>query len=138
MLKYMLDTNIVIYVIKRRPPALRQVFNQHVGQIGISTITFAELMHGVEKSSVPERNLRTVEDFVSRMEVLPYDSDAALHYGDIRADLERKGTTIGVNDLHIAGHARSAGLVLVTNNSREFERVEGLRVIDWTEEVTDT
>ena len=138
MLKYMLDTNIVIYVIKRRPPALRQVFNQHVGQIGISTITFAELMHGVEKSSVPERNLRTVEDFVSRMEVLPYDSDAALHYGDIRVDLERKGTTIGVNDLHIAGHARSAGLVLVTNNSREFERVEGLRVIDWTEEVTDT
>ncbi len=138
MLKYMLDTNIVIYVIKRRPPALRQVFNQHVGQIGISTITFAELMHGVEKSSVPERNLRTVEDFVSRIEVLPYDSDAALHYGDIRADLERKGTTIGVNDLHIAGHARSAGLVLVTNNSREFERVEGLRVIDWTEEVTDT
>jgi len=137
MLKYMLDTNIVIYVIKRRPPALRQVFNQHVGQIGISTITFAELMHGVEKSSVPERNLRTVEDFVSRMELLPYDSDAALHYGDIRADLERKGTTIGVNDLHIAGHARSAGLVLVTNNSREFERVEGLRVIDWTEEVTD-
>ncbi len=137
MLKYMLDTSIVIYVIKRRPPALRHVFNQHVGQIGISTITFAELMHGVEKSSVPERNLRTVEDFVSRIEVLPYDSDAALHYGDIRADLERKGTTIGVNDLHIAGHARSAGLVLVTNNSREFERVEGLRVIDWAEEVTD-
>ncbi len=137
MLKYMLDTSIVIYVIKRRPPALRHVFNQHVGQIGINTITFAELMHGVEKSSVPERNLRTVEDFVSRIEVLPYDSDAALHYGDIRADLERKGTTIGVNDLHIAGHARSAGLVLVTNSSLKFERVEGLRVIDWTENETD-
>ena len=82
MLKYMLDTSIVIYVIKRRPPALRHVFNQHVGQIGINTITFAELMHGVEKSSVPERNLRSVEDFVSRIEALPCDSDAALHYGD--------------------------------------------------------
>jgi tRNA(fMet)-specific endonuclease VapC len=137
MLKFMLDTNIAIYVIKRRPPSLRPVFNQHVGQLCISTITFAELMHGVEKSSVPERNLRTVEDFISRIEVLPYDNDAAVHYGDIRADLERKGTTIGVNDLHIAGHARSHGLVLVTNNTREFERVEGLRVIDWTETETE-
>ncbi len=72
----------MIHVIKLRPPALRHVFNQDVGQIGISTITCAELMHGVEKSSAPERNLRTVEDFVSRIEVLPYDSDAALHYGD--------------------------------------------------------
>jgi tRNA(fMet)-specific endonuclease VapC len=137
MLKFMLDTNIAIYVIKRRPPSLRPVFNQHVGQLCISTITFAELMHGVEKSSVPERNLRTVEDFISRIEVLPYDNDAAIHYGDIRADLERKGTVIGVNDLHIAGHARSHGLVLVTNNTREFERVEGLRVIDWTEKETE-
>ncbi len=82
MLKYMLDTNIVICLIKRRPPALRHVFNQHVGQICISTITCAELMHGVERSSVPERNLRSVEDFVSRIEALPCDSDAALHYGD--------------------------------------------------------
>lgn len=137
MLKYMLDTNIVIYVIKRRPPSLRPVFNQHVGQLCVSTITFAELMHGVEKSSMPERNLRTVEDFISRIDVLPYDNDAAVHYGDIRADLERKGTIIGVNDLHIAGHARSHGLVLVTNNTREFERVAGLRVINWTEKKTE-
>ena len=138
MLKYMLDTNLVIYVIKRRPQSLRWVFNQHVGQMCISTITFAELMHGVEKSTVPDQNLRNVEDFISRLEVLPYDSDAAVHYGDIRADLERKGTTIGVNDLHIAGHARSNGLVLVTNNTREFERVEGLRIIDWTEKEADS
>jgi len=138
MLKYMLDTNLVIYVIKRRPQSLRRVFNQHVGQMCISTITFAELMHGVEKSTVPDQNLRNVEDFISRLEVLPYDSDAAVHYGDIRADLERKGTTIGVNDLHIAGHARSNGLVLVTNNTREFERVEGLRIIDWTEKEADS
>lgn len=137
MLKYMLDTNIVIYVIKRRPSSLRAVFNQHVGQMCISTITFAELMHGVEKSSLPERNLRNVEDFISRLDVLPYDSDAAVHYGDIRADLERKGTSIGVNDLHVAGHARSHGLVLVTNNIREFERVEGLRIIDWTQKETE-
>jgi tRNA(fMet)-specific endonuclease VapC len=89
-------------------------------------------MHGVEKSSSPERNRRVVEDFVSRLEVLSYDETAAAHYGEIRADLERKGTVIGVNDLHIAGHARSQGLILVTNNTREFERVEGLRVIDWT------
>jgi len=133
----MLDTNIVIYVIKHRPPALRHVFNQHVGQMCISAITLAELMHGVEKSASPERNLRTTEDFISRLDVLPYDSDAAVHYGDIRADLERKGTTIGVNDLHIAGHSRSTGLVLVTNNTREFERVDGLRVIDWAEQNTN-
>lgn len=137
MLKYMLDTNIVIYVIKHRPPPLRNVFNQHVGQMCISTITFAELMHGVEKSAFPERNLRTVEDFISRVDIPPYDSAAAVHYGDIRANLERNGTTIGVNDLHIAGHARSTGLILVTNNIREFERVEGLRVVDWTEQSSE-
>ncbi len=138
MLKYMLDTNIVIYVIKRRPPALRLVFNQHAGQMCISTITFAELMHGVEKSSAPERNLRDVEDFASRLEVLPYDTNAAVHYGEIRSDLERKGMTIGINDLQIAGHARSDGLVLVTNDTREFERVDGLRIIDWTEKETES
>lgn len=137
MKKFMLDTNIVIYVIKHRPPALRDVFNRHVGQMCISTITFAELMHGVEKSAAPERNLRTVEDFTTRVDVLQYDSDAAIHYGDIRADLEREGRSIGVNDLHIAGHARSTGLVLVTNNTREFDRVEGLRVVDWTARNTE-
>lgn len=137
MKKFMLDTNIVIYVIKHRPPALRDVFNRHVGQMCISTITFAELMHGVEKSAFPERNLCTVEDFISRVDILPYDTDAAIHYGDIRGDLERKGMSIGVNDLHIAGHARSTGLVLVTNNMRVFERVDGLRVVDWTEQNVD-
>ncbi|WLE96448.1 MAG: PIN domain-containing protein [Candidatus Electrothrix communis] len=74
-----------------------------------------------------------VEDFVSRLEVLEYGRKAAAHYGDIRADLERKGTVIGVNDLHIAGHARSEGMTLVSNNLREFERVEGLRVVNWME-----
>ncbi|CAA6828049.1 MAG: VapC toxin protein [uncultured Thiotrichaceae bacterium] len=131
MLKYLLDTNIVIYVIKRRPPDVLETFNRYATQMAISSITLAELMHGVEKSAQAERNLRQVEDFVSRLEVLDYTTGAAAHYGDIRADLERKGTPIGVNDLHIAGHARNEGLTLVTNNLREFARVDGLRLVNW-------
>lgn len=131
MLKYMLDTNIVIYVIKRRPIDVLESFNRHAGQMCISSITLAELLHGVEKSAIPEHNLRQVEDFVSRLEVLEYGSKAAAHYGDIRAELERKGSPIGVNDLHIAGHARSEGLILVSNNLQEFERVEALRLENW-------
>ncbi len=131
MLKFMLDTNIVIYVIKRRPIELLDVFNRHAGQMCISSITLAELLHGVEKSALPDHNLLKVEDFVSRIEVLEYGSKAAAHYGDIRADLERKGLTIGVNDLHIAGHARGEGLTLVSNNLREFGRVDALRTTNW-------
>lgn len=131
MLKYMLDTNIAIYVIKRRPPEALATFNQHAGQLCISSITLAELMHGAEKSAKPDHNLRQVEDFTSRLTVLEYGNKAAAHYGDIRAALERKGTPIGVNDLHIAGHARSEGLTLVTNNLKEFERVEALRLENW-------
>lgn len=97
----------------------------------ISSITLAELLHGVEKSEMPERNLQQVEDFVSRLEILEYGGKAAAHYGDIRASLERQGAIIGVNDLHIAGHARSEGMTLVTNNLREFERVDGLRLDNW-------
>lgn len=131
MLKYMLDTNIVIYVIKRRPIEALKTFNLHAGQMCISAITLSELLHGAEKSARPEHNLRQVEDFVSRLEVLSYDAKAAQHYGEIRADLERKGTPIGVNDLHIAGHARSEGLTLVTNNLKEFERITALRLDNW-------
>jgi tRNA(fMet)-specific endonuclease VapC len=131
VLKYMLDTNIVIHVIKHRPIEVLDTFNRHVGQTCISTITLAELLHGAEKSAKVDHNLRQVEDFVSRLVVLDYGSKAAAHYGDIRAVLERKGLTIGVNDLHIAGHARSEGLMLVTNNMREFERVEALRLDNW-------
>lgn len=131
MLKYMLDTNIVIYVIKRRPMELLEIFNAHASQMCISSITLAELLHGVEKSSMISQNMRKIEDFISHLEVLPYDSSAAAHYGDIRANLEKKGISIGVNDLHIAGHARSEALILVSNNIREFERVEGLRLENW-------
>jgi tRNA(fMet)-specific endonuclease VapC len=131
MLKYLLDTNIVIYVIKRRPPEVREVFNQQQGRMAISAITLAELMHGAEKSSDVARNLGVVEDFASRLTVLPYDAHAAAHYGSIRAVLELRGTPIGINDMHIAAHARSAGLTLVSNNLREFERVPGLLTENW-------
>ena len=132
MLKYMLDTNIAIYVINRRPAEMLKTFNKYDGQMCISSITLAELLHGVEKSTMPEKNLRNVEDFISRLEVLHYDDNAAAHNGEIRADLERKGTPIGVNDLHIAGHARSRALTLVSNNTKEFKCIEGLRLINWT------
>ena len=131
MLKFMLDTNIAIYVIKHRPVSALETFNRHAGQLCVSSISIAELFHGAEKSAKPDHNLRQIEDFVSRLEILEYGGKAASHYGNIRADLERKGTTIGVNDLHIAGHARSEGLTLVTNNLREFEHVEGLRLDNW-------
>lgn len=131
MIKYMLDTNIVIYVIKRKPLEILDTFNRHAGQMCISSITLAELLHSAEKSTRVEHNLRQVEDFYSRLEILEYGQSAAAHYGDIRATLERTGTTIGVNDLHIAGHARSEGLIVVTNNMREFERVDSLRLENW-------
>ncbi|WP_426416890.1 type II toxin-antitoxin system tRNA(fMet)-specific endonuclease VapC [Aestuariirhabdus sp. LZHN29] len=131
MLKYMLDTNIVIYVIKRRPLEALETFNRHAGQISISSITLAELLHGAEKSERKEHNLRVVEDFSSRLDVLDYSPKAAAHYGDIRAELERQGRVTGVNDLHIAAHARSEGLILVTNNMKEFKRVDALRLENW-------
>ncbi len=131
MIRYLLDTNIVIYVIKRRPIEVLSKFNANATRMAISTITLAELMHGAEKSSQREANLAVVEDFCSRLEVLPYSAKAAQHYGSIRSALERNGQTIGVNDLHIAAHARSEGLVLVTNNMREFERVPALELENW-------
>jgi len=133
MIKYLLDTNIVIYVIKWRPPEVRETFNRNHGRMAISAITLAELIHGAEKSQNPARNLDVVEDFCSRVTVLPYADAAAQHYGQIRASLERVGQPIGVNDLHIAAQARSEGLVLVTNNLREFQRIDGLRLENWLE-----
>ncbi len=132
----MLDTNIVIYIIKRRPLEVLDHFNLHAGQLCISAITLSELIHGAEKSAKPEHNMRQVECFISRLEVLEYGLKAAGHYGDIRASLEKKGTPIGVNDLHIAGHARCEGLTLVTNNLKEFERVEGLRLENWVSDLS--
>lgn len=131
MLKYMLDTNIAIYVIKQRPLKALEQFNIHAQFLCISAISQAELIHGAEKSDHIERNLKTVEDFCSRLSVITYGKNATMHYGQIRADLERRGEMIGVNDLHIAGHARSEGLKLITNNKREFDRIDGLQVGNW-------
>ena len=131
MLKYLLDTNIVIYVIKQRPLVALGRFNREHGHMAVSSITLAELIHGAEKSNNPPRSLAVVEDFISRLVVLPYGDKAAWHYGSIRAGLENIGMSIGVNDLHIAAHARSEGLTLVSNNVREFERVPGLVLDNW-------
>ena len=131
MLRYLLDTNICIYVIKRRPELVLDRFNENAAHLAISSITLAELLHGAEKSSQPQRTLAVVEDFCSRLDVLDYGAKAAQHYGQIRASLEQRGTPIGVNDLHIAAHARSEGLTLVSNNLREFERVDGLLFENW-------
>ncbi|MCU9527532.1 type II toxin-antitoxin system tRNA(fMet)-specific endonuclease VapC [Pseudomonas mosselii] len=131
MLKFMLDTNICIFTIKNRPQEVREVFKRHHGQMCISTVTLMELIYGAEKSSNPERNLADVEGFAARLEVLKYDQEAAAHTGQLRAELARVGKQIGPYDQMIAGHARSQGLILVTNNRREFDRVPGLRIEDW-------
>jgi len=131
MLRYLLDTNIVIYVLKRRPIEVLSTFNANASRMAISSITLAELLHGAEKSNRVSDNLSAIEDFCSRLDVLPYGAKAAQHYGAIRATLEKLGQPIGVNDLHIAGHARSEGLVLVTNNVSEFTCVPALEVENW-------
>jgi tRNA(fMet)-specific endonuclease VapC len=131
MLQYMLDTNICIYVIKNRPAELREQFDRLAEQICISTITLAELYFGVEKSSRRIQNLQAVEQFVARLEALPFSAEAAAHYGQLRAELERAGEPAGPHDMLIGAHARSAGLIIVTNNLREFERIPGLRVENW-------
>ena len=131
MIRYLLDTNFVIYVIKKRPLEVLQTFNKNSGRMAISSITLAELFHGAEKSSRCAENLAVIDDFTSRLEVLPYGPKAAQHYGSIRAALEKGGKPIGVNDLHIAAHARSEGLVLVTNALKEFERVPALETENW-------
>ena len=132
MLKYMLDTNICIFTVKNRPQQVREAFNRHHGQLCISSISLMELIYGAERSAMPERNLSVIEGFSARLEVLNYDQAAATHTGQLRAELARIGTPIGPYDQLIAGHARSQGLILVTNNRREFDRVPGLRVEDWT------
>jgi tRNA(fMet)-specific endonuclease VapC len=131
MLRYMLDTNLCIRVLRQRPAGLREGFNLEADSLCISTIVLSELLHGAAKSARPERNRLEVEGFAARLEVLPFDAAAADHAAEIRASLERMGRRIGGYDLLIAGHARSRGLVVVTGNLAEFSRVEGLRCEDW-------
>lgn len=131
MLRYLLDTNLCIRVLRDRPPAARERFNLEADSLCISTIVLTELLHGAAKSSRPEHNRREVERFAARLDVLAFDEAAADHAADIRAALERRGQPIGGYDLLIAGHARSRGLTVVTGNLAEFERVDGLRCEDW-------
>ena len=131
MLKYMLDTNICIFTIKNKPQCVREAFNRHHGQLTISSVTLMELIYGAEKSANPQQNLKVVEGFAARLEVLDYDDHAAEHSGQLRAELAKAGTPIGPYDQLIGGHARALGLILVTNNLREFQRIPGLRVEDW-------
>lgn len=127
----MLDTNICIFTFKNRTEQVLQKFNLHEHQLCISSITLMELIYGAEKSVAPEKNLAVVERFYSRLDVLNYDTFATVHTGQIRAELARSGLSIGPYDQMIAGHARSSGLIVVTNNIHDFSRVSGLRIEDW-------
>ncbi|WP_062012336.1 tRNA(fMet)-specific endonuclease VapC [Aureimonas sp. AU4] len=131
MLRYFLDTNFCIQVIRDRPAHVRPRFNQEASGLSISTVVLEELLFGAARSARPAENRRHVESFADRLSVLAFDADAASHSGDIRADLAARGLTIGPFDNLIAGHARSRGLVCVTANLREFERVPGLRCENW-------
>ncbi|PZP44822.1 MAG: VapC toxin family PIN domain ribonuclease [Azospirillum brasilense] len=134
MLRYLLDTNLCIRVLRDRPQGLRARFNAEAGSLCISTVVLTELLHGAGKSARPTENRREVERFVARLEVLAFDAEAAAHAAEIRTVLEREGRVIGAYDLLIAGHARSRGLVVVTGNLGEFTRVAGLRCEDWLAE----
>jgi len=131
VLKYMLDTDTVIYTIKNKPKHMRERFTRHSGLLCISAVTFGELVYGAEKSDQPLRNLADVEGLAARLSVMPFDDHAATQFGQVRAELAKKGTPIGPYDQMIAGHARALGLTLVTNNTREFKRVSGLRIENW-------
>jgi tRNA(fMet)-specific endonuclease VapC len=134
MLQYMLDTNTCIYVIKNYPPKLRERFNRLAEQLCMSSITLAELVYGAEKSARHLENLQVVEQFSARLEVLPFPPKAAIHFGQIRADVERLGKPVGPLDMLIGAHARAEGLIIVTNNVREFQRLPGVRVENWVDE----
>lgn len=134
MLRYMLDTNVCIRVLRDRPKAMRERFNAQADGLCISTVVLMELLHGAAKSARLDANRVEVERFAARLEVLPFDEHAAAHAADIRAALERRGQIIGAYDTQIAGHARSRGLLVVTSNLGEFARVEGLRCEDWLAE----
>ena len=128
----MLDTDICIYTIKRKPlQVLQRLEKCQPGMMVMSVITFAELVNGAKKSQYIEENLRRLNALSELIEVLPFDKDAAMAYGDVRSDLEKKGLIIGGNDLFIAAHALSLNLTLVTNNQREFSWVNGLNIENW-------
>ena len=133
-MRYMLDTNICIYVIKHKPETVFQKLqNINPEDVCISSVTYAELVHGVEKSAAVEKNRLALSMLLANMEILDFDVDAADCYGKIRAALEKKGTPIGPLDMMIAGHAQSLGYTVVTNNVKEFSRVSALKIENWAE-----
>jgi len=126
---YMLDTDICIYIIKRKPKsALRRLESLRPGELAMSAITFAELMNGAKKSQQVEANVAKLNELAELIEIRPFDQKSAIFYGDVRSTLEKKGNIIGSNDLLIAAHALSLDWILVTNNEKEFKRVDGLRI----------
>ncbi len=131
-MRYLLDTNTCIYVIKRSPPQVyKRLRKLRIGEVGISAITFCELQFGVTNSSKPEENQLALTEFLAPLEVLDFPSAAAITFGEIRSRLKRAGTPIGSYDLLIAAHALEQGLTLVTNNLKEFKRVPGLELENW-------
>ena len=131
-MRCMLDTNICIYLIKKKPPKIWRHFQSYsVGEIGLSAITVAELAYGVQKSSRPQQNQNALDHFLAPLVVATFDAQAAATYGDIRTQLEQARTPIGALDTLIAAHALSLGVTLVTNNVSEFSRVPNLRVVNW-------
>ena len=132
-MNYMLDTNMCIYLIKRKPPEVLARFKQtEISQVSISSITLSELFYGVSKSAKSEQNFMALTQFLAPLEILPFESVAAQYYGQLRTLLERKGTPIGSLDMLIAAHALSIPCILVTNNEKEFIRVPGLKIENWT------
>lgn len=131
--RYLLDTNICIYIAKHNPPAVRARFARHTAdELAMSVVTLGELRHGAEKSQAREKALIALNRLEAGIQVAPLTESVGQHYGQIRAALERAGQSIGNNDLWIAAHARAEGWILVTNNEREFSRVAGLQVENWT------
>ncbi len=132
MIKYMLDTNICIYIIKRKPTDVIERFRQtRISQVGLSSITLSELEYGIVKSSKPDQNRFALAQFLAPMEILPYGDEAAQQYGRLRVFLEKQGTPIGSLDMLIAAHALSIDCILVTNNEKEFNRVPNLNIVNW-------
>ncbi|MGV9141662.1 MAG: type II toxin-antitoxin system tRNA(fMet)-specific endonuclease VapC [Promethearchaeota archaeon] len=131
-MEYLLDTNICIYIIKKRPGKVLDKFNTlSLGDVAISSITLAELHYGIMKSSNPKKNQEALDKFLTPLEILDFDYFATIDYGKIRADLEKKGTPIGPLDTLIAAHAKSQKLTLVTNNEKEFKRIPDLKIENW-------
>jgi tRNA(fMet)-specific endonuclease VapC len=129
---YMLDTNICSYVLRDRPPSVRKRFEKAgAGNLAISTVVLAELYFGAARHPKGDAIRREIDDFASRITILPWDENAADHYGEIRAVLEKKGTPIGAMDMMIAAHALSIGAVLVSNDVTYFDKVRGLRIANW-------